>query len=304
MEQYTQTDVLLSANNIGLRFGDNIILQDVNFKIHDIVRPPRPDGTVLTQGQIVALVGISGKGKTQLLRILAGLTKFTPVHKVLSEKWDWVAKLFGHKHAEKVTGEVLINKEQIPVQEGNMGIVFQDYYMPEHLKIRKMWRKAAMKNPAFKKDKKLIDDAIAQIAAAFEITQHLDKYPVGGQLSGGQKQRANMAMQLLNGSNFILMDEPFSGLDALMIDKILNLLRQVSQSDEIKTFLIVSHDLENCVAIADHILVLSDKGREPNTGSTIIEEINLIDLGLAWNPNAKQMPAFHQTVERIKNLFA
>ncbi len=303
MEQYKETDVLLSANNIGLSFGENVVLADVNFKIKDIVRPPHPDGTEQKQAQIYALVGVSGKGKTQLLRIIAGLTKFSPVHKVLSPKWDWLAKMFGHKHAEKVTGEILVNKEQRPVHEGDMGIVFQDYYMPEHYKVRKMWYKAAMKNPAFKKDKKLISTAIDQIAAAFEITQHIDKYPVGGQLSGGQKQRANIAMQLLSGSNFILMDEPFSGLDPLMIRKILNLLRQISQSDEIKTFLIVSHDIENCVAIADHVIILSDKGREPGTGSTIIEEINLIDLGLAWNPNAKQMPAFHQTIEKIMSLF-
>lgn len=298
---YTKTDVLLSANNIGLKFGDKVILSDVSFKIHDIVRRQIPGQPVLTQGQIVALVGISGKGKTQLLRILAGLTKFS-ARKTWSSKWDWLMKLVGHNHAEKVTGEVLVDKEQKPVNEGDMGIVFQNYYMPDHKKIGQMWKKAAIKNPALKRNKKIIAEAIQQIAASFEITEHLDKYPC--QLSGGQKQRANIAMQLLNGSNFILMDEPFSGLDPLMIDKTLNLLRQVSLSDEIKTFIIVSHDLENCIAIADTVLVLSDKGREPNTGATIIEEINLMDLGIAWNPNARMMPEFHNTIEKIKGLFA
>ena len=217
---------------------------------------------------------------TQLLRILSGLGV----------------------HGGNVTGQVLINEAQTPVQGGDMGIVFQDYYMPEHLKIHEMFKKSAKKNKTFKLQKINIEEEIQKIAAAFEITEHLEKYP--SQLSGGQKQRANIAMQLLNGSNFILMDEPFSGLDPLMIDKTINLLRKVSLSDELKTFIIVSHDLENCIAIADTVFVLSDKGRAPGTGATIIKEIDLIGRDLAWHEDVKRMPAFHDTINEIKSLFA
>ena len=296
--------VLLIAKNICLQFGEHIILSDVNFQINKID----------DKAKIVSLVGTSGKGKTQLLRILAGLTKFDPPPITRSKFMKLVAKLIGHKEKQHVTGEVLIDKpfvtgevllgnEMVPVQEGNIGIVFQDYYMPKHLTVRSMWRIAASKNKAFGGDKSKIEEAIDQIATSFELTPHLDKYPVGGQLSGGQKQRANIAMLLLNGSDYILMDEPFSGLDSLMIKKTLKLLRQIGVSQTNKTFIIVSHDLGNCIAISDTIFVLSDKGRTANTGATIVAEIELVKKGLAWNPDVKKMPAFQQTIEEIESYF-
>ena len=296
---YQKTDILLNVKNINLSFfaeelvkdekGNEVkkevehkILSDINFQIKDIIIAGR------TQGQISSLVGISGKGKTQLLRILSGL----PI----------AGNYLNDKRTKKVslTGDVLINKEQTAVKEGDMGIVFQDYYMPEHLKIEQMLYKASKKNLAFKEDKKLMKQAVDEILNSFGLIEHKNKYP--GPLSGGQKQRANIAMQLLNGSNFILMDEPFSGLDPLMIDKTTNILRQVSQSDELKTFIIVSHDLENCCAISDTVFVLSDKGREPGTGATILKEIDLISRDLAWHEDVKRMPHFHDTIDEIKSL--
>lgn len=271
MKSYTKTDILVHANNIGLSFGDKVILSEVNFQILDTIVPGEK------QGQIASLVGVSGKGKTQLLRILAGL----PIK------------------GGTITGEVLVGKNQHPVQGGDMGIVFQDYYMPEHLKIEQMLIKASKKNNDFKGDKTVIKQAVAEILNSFGLVDHKDKYPC--QLSGGQKQRANIAMQLLNGSDNILMDEPFSGLDPLMIDKTTNILRQVSQSNDLKTFIIVSHDLENCCAISDSVFILSDKGRQPGTGASIVHEIDLIAKDLAWHEDIKRMPQFHDIIDEIKN---
>jgi ABC-type nitrate/sulfonate/bicarbonate transport system ATPase subunit len=282
---YAKTNTLLKANNIGLSFVDKytgekkVILSDINFEIKDIVTPER------TTGQVISLVGKSGSGKTQLLRMLSGL----------------------YIHKAERTGEVLIHHDKkacehilAPVKEGDMGIVFQDYYMPEWLKVRKMLIKAAKKNTDYKGDKKLIEAAVDSYLNDFELYEHKDKYPI--QLSGGQKQRASIIMQLLNGSYFLLMDEPFSGLDPLMIDKTTNFLQKVANSDELKTLIIVSHDLVNCAAISDTIFVLSKKGRQDNTGSTIVSEIDLLARDLAYHPEVKLMTEFHETINEVKNL--
>jgi len=272
MTEYTKTDLLLSAQNVGISFGDKIVLRDINFKVQDIIRPG------MTQGQVISLCGRSGMGKSLLIKILSGL----PIHNA------------------KIEGKVLVNSTQVPVKAGDMGIVPQDYYMPEHLKVSQMLTKSANKNPLFKGDKQVIKDDVNTYIDAFELHEHSEKFPI--QLSGGQRQRASISMQLLNGSNFLLMDEPFSGLDPLMIDKTTNLLMRVAQSDELKTIIVVSHDLENCIAISDTIFVLSNKGRESNTGATVVKEIDLIERDLAWQQDVKRMKAFHDTIEEVKML--
>ena len=283
--QYTKTDILLSCNNVGLSFTDKktkqkkVILADVNFQIRDNVSPDR------ILGQVISLVGKSGVGKSQLIRMLSGL----------------------YIHNAEKTGEILVHHDKVakqheltPVKEGDMGIVFQDYYMPEWIKVRDMLILAANKNEDFKGDTKVISDAVDSYLNQFELIEHKDKYPI--QLSGGQKQRASIIMQLLNGSNFLLMDEPFSGLDPIMVDKTTSLLSKVASSDELKTLIIVSHDLINCAAISDTIFVMSKQGREEGTGATIAREIDLLARDLAYHTDIKRMSAFHDTIEEVKSL--
>ena len=288
---YEKTDTLLSVKDVGLSFFDEskewtpfwrkrertekVILSNVNFDVKDIIG----------HDQKVALVGKSGVGKTQLIRRLSGL----------------------YVKGAKNTGEVLIHHDRVqqehvllPVKEGDMGIVFQNYYMPEHLTIYKMLIKAAKKNIDYNGDSKLIIEAVSSYINLFELTEHKDKYPC--QLSGGQKQRASIIMQLVNGSNFLLMDEPFSGLDPIMIDKTTKLLQKVGEGNELKTMIIVSHDLENCAAICDSIFVLSKNGQEENTGATIVAEVDLLAEGLAWHEDVKRMPEFHNVIENVKAL--
>lgn len=292
---YKKTNVLLSAKNVGVSFPTKEIdketkkpkikniIQNVNMEVRDIIGDE-------TTGQVISLVGKSGEGKSTLLRMLAGLDIPNSIR----------------------TGEILIHHDRIhngvvegdhhleTVKEGDMGIVFQNYYTPEHLTIRKMLLKSAKKNPDFKGDVKLMNDAIDVYMEQFEITEHQHKYPC--QLSGGQKQRAAIILQLVNGSNFLLMDEPFSGLDPLMIDKTTKFLQRAANSDELKTLIIVSHDLVNCAAISDTIFVLSRKGLPEGSGATIAANIDLLSMGLAYHSEIKRMPEFHNVIETIKTL--
>lgn len=259
----TKTDILLNVQNVNLSLGGKQILRDINFKVNDIHR------TGVEQGQVVALIGKSGIGKTQLFNILAGLQ-------------------------QPDSGVVLTNIEQTPVAHGDMGVVFQDYYVYGWRKVKTLLQKAVEKNPKIKpEDKK---SYVQWYAEEFNITEHLDKFP--GMLSGGQRQRVAIAEQLLNGGNFLLLDEPFSGLDILVIDKVIDTLLKVTTTDELKTVIIVSHDLSNTVAISDTVFILNkEEGKE---GATIVREIDLITRGLAYQPDIKNNVKFRETLAEIK----
>ncbi len=286
--EYNKTNILLSAKNVGLSFIDKntkkqkVIVQDANIEVRDIIGEN-------TTGQVISLVGKSGEGKSTVLRMLANL----PIPNSIQ-----TGEILIHHdrvHAGKVEGDHVLG----PVKEGDMGIVFQNYYMPEHLTIRKMLMWSARKNPDFK-SKKEMNDAIDWYLDQFELAEQQHKYPC--QLSGGQKQRSAIILQLINGSNFLLLDEPFSGLDPLMVDKTTKFLQKAANSDELKTLIIVSHDLVNCAAISDSIFVLSRKGRPEGTGATIVANIDLLKLGLAYHPDIKRMSEFHNVIDEVKNL--
>ena len=91
-----------------------------------------------------------------------------------------------------------------------MGVIFQNYYLFEWRTIHQSLMMAAKQNPGLKGKEK---EAVQKWAADFGLTDHLHQYPQ--QLSGGQRQRASIIQQLLKGSDFLLLDEPFSGLDAI-----------------------------------------------------------------------------------------
>ena len=174
-----------------------------------------------------------------------------------------------------------------------MGVIFQNYYLFEWRTVYQSLLLAAEKNPALKGREK---ESIAAYADRFQLTAHLQHYPQ--QLSGGQRQRASIIQQLLKGSPFLLLDEPFSGLDVCVLDKVVELLLEVSVSDEYKTLIIVSHDISTAVAISDTVFILGEEAGQP--GATIKKEIDLIERDLAWQHDIKQLQVFRDTIEEIK----
>jgi len=262
MTAYTKGEVLLQADNVQLCFGNRVILHDINFAIKNIVRPG------MQQGQVVSLVGRSGIGKTQLFKLLSGLQSPSAGHIYLQN-----------------------NKT---VQAGDMGVIFQNYYLFEWRTVYHSLLLAARQNAALAgKEKEHID----RYAEQFQLTEHLQHYPQ--QLSGGQRQRASIIQQLLKGSPFLLLDEPFSGLDVCVLDKVVELLLEVSVSDEFKTLIIVSHDIATAAAISDTVFILGCEAGKP--GATIKKEIDLVERGLAWEKDIKQRKAFTDTIEEIKD---
>jgi ABC-type nitrate/sulfonate/bicarbonate transport system ATPase subunit len=261
---YKKEEVILKVENVSLDY-DRPILRDVNFEVRNITRPD------VQQGQVISLVGRSGIGKTQLFKILSGLL---------------VPK----------TGKVLIEADLHPVKAGEVGIVPQNYILFNHRTIYNNL-KIGINGSLTTYTKKEKDDVIHSYAERFGLTEHLKKYPM--QLSGGQRQRVSIIQQILTGNKFILLDEPFSGLDPVVKDKVLELLVSVSLLNELNTMVIVSHDIENSLAISDTAFILANQADQP--GATITETIDLIELGFAWDPDIKNKNAFRELVSQMKH---
>ena len=265
-QEYQTKETLISAKNINLQYENRQILRDINFDVKDITR------VGIEQGQVVALVGRSGLGKTQLFKIIAGLKKPT-------------------------SGEVLITADQHRVTPGEVGIIPQNYILFKHRTVYHNLRRG-ITHCGKKCNGKDSDDLIRKHAEDFGLTEHLQKYPA--QLSGGQKQRVSIIQQILTDNKFILLDEPFSGLDRIMAKKVVEILVKVSLLNEYNTLIIVSHDLVTAMAIADTVMILAkEKDKE---GATITNIIDLKAMGLAWDPDILKNPEFHKVVSEVESL--
>lgn len=265
-QEYELKEILITAKNVNLQYEGRQILRDINFEVRNVTRPG------VEQGQVVALVGRSGLGKTQLFRIIAGLKKPT-------------------------TGEVRIMADQHLVTPGEVGIIPQNYILFDHLTVYQNLERG-IKHCGKKCSGKDSDDLIRKHAESFGLAEHLQKYPA--QLSGGQKQRVSIIQQILTDNKFILLDEPFSGLDTLMKDKVIELMVKVSTMNELNTLVLVSHDLESSMAIADTVWLLA---KEPDKeGATITKKFDLMEMGMAWDPGLRERADFLHFVKEVTHL--
>lgn len=270
MFAYEKKETILKVENVSLNLGGNQILKDVNVEIKDIVRPD------CTQGQIVGFLGPSGIGKTKFFEILSGIL-------------------------QPNTGTVLVGQKLEPVKIGMVGVVQQNYPLFNHLSIYKNMEVAA--NGKYK-DAKLRKDAIEDILNNFDLLKRKDYWPM--QLSGGQRQRAAIAQQILCSNNFLLMDEPFSGLDVNMVKKVSDLIVKVANMHELNTVILVSHDMVSTAAISDTLWVMGRDRDEQNNiipGSKIKHQYDLIEKGLAWQPGIESTPLFHSLIDEIRTMF-
>jgi sulfate transport system ATP-binding protein len=189
-------------------------------------------------GSLTALLGPSGGGKSTLLRVVAGL-----------EQPDSGTVEFDGRD---ITG--------VPVRDRGIGFCFQHYAPFRHLTVRK--------NVAFglevrKRPKAEIRTRVDELLDLVKIDHLADRYP--SQLSGGQRQRMALARALAIEPELLLLDEPFGALDAQVRQELRVWLRELHQTISVTT-LLVTHDQEEAMEVADHMAIINE-GRLEQIGS-------------------------------------
>ncbi len=265
-------ETLLKIENIGKEFPMNdgttfVALQDFSLEISNIKNKP----------QIVSLLGPSGSGKTTALRIIAGLDHPTSGSVLIS------------------TGE---DHNLRNVRVGDVGVVFQRYPLFEDLNVLSNLidpavRSGMDKDAAKEKALRFLDD--------FGLVKQGLAWPM--QLSGGQRQRVAIMQQLMLDRHFIILDEPFSGLDPVNILNVINLVSRIAHQHTLNTFIIITHDVTSALIISDHIYLLGrerDAKGEPMQGSKVMKEYDLIAEGLAYHQDIEDLPRFAEIRKEIR----
>jgi ABC-type Fe3+/spermidine/putrescine transport system ATPase subunit len=205
----------LELKNLTKKYGAFTAVDQINLRVKD--------------GEMVALLGGSGCGKTTILNMIAGFT---------------------NPHA----GSILVDGREmnhIPAYKRNMGVFFQNYALFPHMNT--------FDNIAFglkmqKQSKELIKEKVARILELVRLTGMEQRYP--RELSGGQQQRVALARALVTTPAILLLDEPLSNLDAKLRVEMQLEIKRIHRELGLTT-IIVTHDQEEAISLADRVIVMN-----------------------------------------------
>ena len=184
----------------------------------------------VNQGEIIALIGANGAGKTTILHTVTGL---------LAPKKGSV--LFEGKDITKIPAHKIVSLGMAHVPEGRR--VFADLSVYENLKMGAYTRK----------DKEEIEKSLDRVYERFPRLKER-KNQLAGTLSGGEQQMLAMGRALMSQPKIILMDEPSMGLSPILVNEIFDIIQEVSKSGT--TVLLVEQNAKKALSIADRAYVL------------------------------------------------
>jgi sulfate transport system ATP-binding protein len=210
-------DGLVCVEGLVKRYGANAVVDDVSFSVK--------------KGELVALLGPSGGGKSTVLRMIAGLE--TPD-----------------------AGRVMLrgaDATHTRVQDRKIGFVFQHYALFKHMTVRE--------NIAFglsirKVPRPEIDRAVDELLELVQLAGYGARFPT--ELSGGQRQRIALARALAPKPDILLLDEPFGALDAKVRAELRTWIRKLHEAEigAALTSVFVTHDQEEAMDLADRVIVI------------------------------------------------
>jgi polar amino acid transport system ATP-binding protein len=224
---------LLSVRNLSKKFGENVILENVDADVE--------------KGEVVTIIGPSGTGKSIFLRALNMLEPPT-------------------------SGDILLDGERVSPGNINairrkMGMVFQSFGLFSHLTVLQNLTLGQVS--LLKKTKAQAREKASELLKTVGLSERADFYPA--QLSGGQKQRVAIARALAMEPEIILFDEPTSALDPTMVGEVTAVIRSLAKIGI--TMLIVTHEMKFAEDISNRVLYMDEGGiYESGAPSVILKE--------------------------------
>ena len=249
-------ETLLYVENLSVTFDNQVIIKDINLIEKNVVRPNHGN-----TGQVIAIVGRSGRGKSTLFKALTGLVP-TSSGKILIRDFK--------------KPEVDAAK---PVKEGDIGFVDQKYTLFRNKTVHQALKFALRKTKLTETQK---EEKIKEYVHKWGLEKCIDKYP--NELSGGQRQRTAIIEQLFSSDTYIVMDEPFSGLDVGNIEEVKKNFNMLVEENEHNTILFSTHDIKLAVELAQSLYIIGHPtidGKEQSYG-TVVGKYDFREMGLAW----------------------
>jgi NitT/TauT family transport system ATP-binding protein len=247
---------LIELRDIGQSYdgGQNWIINDLNLVVED--KPAK--------GQFVVILGMSGSGKSTILRYIAGLQ-------------------------EPTTGNVLIKGKSVS-QSPPVSMVFQQYSSMPWMTVLENVGLALLYKGVPKKER---DEKAMEMIKLVGLEGHESKYAMYPTLSGGQLQRVAIARSLLSNPDILLMDEPFGALDVKTRIQMQELLLDVWGKFN-STIIFVTHDISEAVYLADDIYIMK------YAPSRFIEHI-VVDLPKERTREIKRDPKYINLVYEVED---
>lgn len=236
--------VLLSLQNVGLEYGDRVILERLNLDID--------------AGAFVSIIGPSGAGKSSLLRLVLG-------------------------QDAPSSGVMALEGAPFRAECGpDRGVVFQRYSVFPHLTVLQNTMfglecgQSTFTGRLFGSKRRMAETTAKEMLEAVGLSASLDLYPA--QLSGGMQQRLAIAQALVKRPRILLLDEPFGALDpGIRAD--MHALIQKLWRDYALTIIMVTHDLKEAFTLGTRVLVLDKFRNDPHAphryGATAVYDLSL-----------------------------